>query len=161
MKFFLEIISWIFVCLLILIIGQTVFSRLNFPGSYKTFLVQSGSMSPVIKTGDLIFVKPINQYQKGDIITFTDSDSKKVTHRIYEIKDNQLIVTKGDANSVTDNNTINSQQIIGKVFLNLPYLGYIITFSKTLPGIITLIIIPSTIIIYDEFRKIFGHLSKK
>jgi signal peptidase len=161
MKLLLKIISCIFVCLLILIIGQTVASRLNLPGSYKTFLVQSGSMSPVIKTGDLIFVKPISQYQKGDIVTFVDSDTKKVTHRIYEIKNDQSIITKGDANSVTDNNTINSHQIIGKVFLSLPYLGYLITFSKTLPGIITLIIIPSTIIIYDEFRKIFKHLSQK
>jgi signal peptidase len=161
MKLLLKIISCIFVCLLILIIGQTIASRLNLPGSYKTFLVQSGSMSPVIKTGDLIFVKPISHYQKGDIITFVDSDTKKVTHRIYEIKNDQSIITKGDANSVTDNNTINSHQIIGKVFLNLPYLGYLITFSKTLPGIITLIIIPSTIIIYDEFRKIFKHLSQK
>jgi signal peptidase len=164
MKIFLEIISWIFICFLVLIIGQTVVSRLNIPGSYKTFLVQSGSMAPAINTGDLIFVKSLFQYQKGDIITFVDNDTKKVTHRIYEIKTNHLqtvFVTKGDANAVADNNLVDSSHIIGKVFLNLPYLGYLITFSKTLPGIITLVIIPSTIIVYDEFRKIFLRLSQK
>jgi signal peptidase len=164
MKIFLGIISWIFIGFLVLIIGQTVISRLNIPGSYKTFLVQSGSMAPTINTGDLIFVKPVSQYQKGDIITFIDNDTKKVTHRIYEVKTSNLqinFVTKGDANTVADSNLVDSSHIIGKVFLNLPYLGYLITFSKTLPGIVTLIIIPSTIIVYDEFRKIFSRLSQK
>jgi signal peptidase I len=161
MRAFFKLISWIFICPLILIIGQTVSSRLNLPGSYKTFLVQSGSMAPAINTGDLIFVKPVASYQVGEIITFIDRDSKKVTHRVYKINYDNTFLTKGDANSVVDSGSVNPQQIIGKVFLSLPYLGYVINFSKTFPGIITLVIIPSTIIVYDEFRKIFSELSKK
>src|SRR5690242_9053505 len=97
-----------FACLsviFVLIIAETIFSYSNIPGIYKTFLVQSGSMSPAIKTGDLIIVQSQAEYKKGDVITFTDDGSKKVTHRIAEVrtKNNSVsFLTKGDANQVTD-----------------------------------------------------------
>ena len=164
MKFVIKLFTGIFVCLMVLIIGQTILSFSNTPWAYKTFLVQSGSMSPTINTGDLIFVKSINYYQTGDIVTFTDTNNKKVTHRISQVNfesSKNIYHTKGDANTVIDNDTITDNQIIGKVFFHLPFLGYLITFSKTLPGIIIFIVIPSTVIIYDEIRKILKQFQQK
>lgn len=149
-----------FLTLILLLI--TVFfllSQFNFPGNYKIFLVQSGSMSPAIKTGDLVVVKPISKYKKGDVITFLSSNKFNVTHRIINIE-NKQITTKGDANKTNDQEIVNLTQILGKVKYRIPFLGYLIIFVKTIPGLITLIIIPSTIIIYQEFLQIKKNLKK-
>ena len=44
--------------------------------------------------------------------------------------------------------------MIGKVISKIPYIGYPISFTRTLPGVIILIVIPATIIIYEEVGNI-------
>ena len=116
-------------------------------------LVQSGSMEPSIMTGDVIIIRQDKWYQKGDVVTFNDGNKGRVTHRIVEA-DKDSFVTKGDANRSSDNNNINFTQILGKVILVLPKLGYLVVFSKSLLGMIIMIIIPGIIITADELFKI-------
>jgi len=98
----------------------------------KLFIVLSGSMEPVIKTGSLIFTKPESVYKQGDIVTFNDSQSNiPTTHRITEI--NNLITTKGDANNISDFQKITKDKIIGKTFFSIPYIGYLISYLKISP----------------------------
>lgn len=154
-KFF----SLLLTLFLFLITAFFLFSQLNFFGNYKIYLVQSGSMSPVINTGDLVVVKPNLKYKKGDIITFSSKNNFNITHRIVEIKNNK-VETKGDANQVTDQDLTDIDKILGKVFYIIPYFGYLIMFIKTIPGLIILIIIPSTIIVYSEFVQIKNNIKK-
>lgn len=154
-KFF----SLLLTSFLFLITGFFLFSQLNFFGNYKIYLVQSGSMSPAINTGDLVVVKPNLKYKKGDIITFSSKNNFNITHRIVEIKNNK-VETKGDANQVTDQDLIDIDKVLGKVFYIIPYFGYLIIFIKTIPGLIILIIIPSTIIVYTEFIQIKNNIKK-
>lgn len=151
------LLTWVITFILLVIAGVMLISKINIPGTLQTFLVQSGSMSPTIKTGDLIMVKPVNNYQIGDIVTFNSLKNQKVTHRIVNIKSEnnvQKIFTKGDANKVWDDGYIFSNQIIGKVNYQIPYLGKLVFFSKTLPGLIVLILIPTVLIIIGELKKI-------
>lgn len=113
---------------------------------YRFFLVQSGSMEPSIMVGDLILVKKQSSYSQNEVITFQNQNQRITTHRINEIK-NGSIITKGDANRVEDNDLINQEQILGKVVLVLPKLGFLVAFAKTLPGLIILVLIPSLILI--------------
>ncbi len=117
-------------------------------------------MSPTINTGDLVVVKPSLKYKKGDVVTFLSKTNFNTTHRIISINNNQ-IETKGDANKTSDQEQINPSKIIGKVFYIIPYFGRLIMFVKSLPGLITLIIIPSTIIVYREFIQIKQTLKSK
>jgi len=134
-------------------------SQINLPGIYKVFLVQSGSMAPALNTGDVVIIKPVSQYHSNDIITFNSHQNFTVTHRI--IKDNSgLFTTKGDANAVADQNTVSNPDILGKVFFTIPKIGYFIMFVKSLPGLIILIIIPSTVIVYQEFLEIKKNFKK-
>jgi len=144
--------------------GLSAMSVLGIPQGLRTFVVQSGSMQPAIKTGSLVFVKPQSDYQIDDIVTAKldiNADIKNpattVTHRITEIKtedDKTSYVTKGDANQSVDMNTRSKDMIIGKVVFTLPYLGFPVGFAKTQTGFIALIVIPATIIIYSELLKI-------
>lgn len=141
-------------------------TKIPVPGNYKLFTVMSGSMAPTIKTGSLVITKPAKVYQINDIITFENPQDtqKTITHRIIETKKENNVdyfITKGDANSSPDAVNVYPKMIIGKVRLILPFVGYPIAFSKTLPGLIIFIIIPATIIIYDEILKIKNEIEKK
>lgn len=151
--------KWVVTLVLILLALFFVLSQLNLPGNYKVFLVQSGSMEPALRTGDVVVVKPVSQYRQNDIITFNSHQNFTVTHRIIQV-DNQSYTTKGDANPVSDQEIIDISKILGKVFYTIPKLGYFIMFVKSLPGLIILIVIPSTIIVYQEFLEIKKNLKK-
>ena len=45
--------------------------------------------------------------------------------------------------------------------MSVPLLGYPVSYAKTTPGIILLIIIPAVIIIYDEIQKIRKEIANK
>lgn len=159
MGFITKLFGGLLTITLLLVSVFFLFSQLNLPGNYKIFLVQSGSMSPSINTGDLVIVKPTSKYQKGDIVTFSSKNNFSITHRITEIKNNEFI-TKGDANQVADQEAVDINHILGKVIYTIPRFGYLIMFIKTIPGLVILIIIPSTIIVYQEFVQIKNNFKK-
>lgn len=160
----LKIIGDVLFVILIIIMLIIGISFLPLPKNYKIYSVTSGSMSPNIKVGSLILVKPLKNYSVNDIVTMKTSEPKKtLTHRIVGkiTRNNQFVFeTKGDANKSKDLENLLSQNIIGKVFFVIPYLGFPISYSKTLPGLIFLIIIPATIIIYSEVINIKNEVIK-
>lgn len=159
-KKIITIIANIFLVLLLLIGLLVGFSILPIRNNFKILAVNSGSMEPTIKTGELVIIKPQNNYQVGDIITFNfpnSPESALTTHRIFEkiIRDDiELYKTKGDANNSPDLSLIRKGNILGKYRFGVPYIGYLIGYVKTLPGLVLIIIIPATIIIYEESRKV-------
>ncbi len=152
-----NIIYGIFILLLVVIAGAVFLSSFNTPLKFRLFNVQSGSMEPQIHTGSIVFVMPQDDYQVQDIITYRSERSKKetVTHRVVElIEDKELnkvsYITKGDANENPDPEPIAKRRVIGKVLFFVPYLGYAIAFAQSQLGLILLIIVPGTLIIYSE-----------
>lgn len=90
---------------------------------YTFFEVVSGSMSPTINTYDLVIVKVNEDVKNDDIITFY-KDNTFITHRIIDYKDDNNILTKGDANNTTDKE-ITKDMIIGKVVYTIKEFGII------------------------------------
>ena len=128
-------------------------------GGFELLVVKSGSMEPAIKTGSIVIDKSFSDYNFGDIVTFRNKDNPKetTTHRLVskQIKGSStLLTTKGDANDTADSEKITQDRIVGKVLVAIPYLGYIAAFARSLPGLIVIILIPATIIIYEEMKKI-------
>jgi len=155
---------WLLMILLVIIACLSAMSVLGLPKSFRAFVVQSGSMSPALKVGSIVFVQPEKQYNKGDIITFKaggDADIKNpqatITHRIVAITQNQggtFYTTKGDANDSPDMTLRLAGLVLGKVVWSVPLIGYPVGFIKTQVGFILLIVIPATIIIYSELLTI-------
>lgn len=136
-----------------------VVSGLNIPGGYKLYTIQSGSMEPTLHTGSIVTVQPQADYQKGDIVTIRESPASNVTltHRIVEVKtvDGRVqYVTRGDANNANDPEERPKTNVIGKEIATVPYLGYILSYTKTKNGLLFLIIIPCIILIYSELLSI-------
>ena len=82
------------------------------------------------------------------------------THRIVGIAVDGKITTKGDANNTADMKTVTKREIIGKVIIDIPYVGYVVTTAKQPYGFAVLIISPAGIIIFDEIKKIWGEVKK-
>lgn len=139
------------------------FSVAHFTGRqpFKLYVVSSGSMEPSIKTGSVIAVVPKAVYQVGDIISFKTSDNSKstTTHRIVGIGGGFFKVA-GDANDDPDPNLVPNSAVVGSVRLSVPYVGYLSGFAKTPKGFILLVIIPATIIIYEELKGLGVEIKK-
>ena len=130
LKIVFNVIAWV-VLIFALLITILVFSSDKNNGTasllgYIPLTVESDSMKPTFKKGDLITSKEIddiNSLKKGDVITFwTLIDGKKVknTHRIAEVlNDNGSVgfITRGDANNVDDTYTVYAGDIIALFFL--------------------------------------------
>lgn len=164
-------VGYYFILLILLsVAGIMILSTLNIPGGFKLYTVQSGSMEPALKTGSVVLSKPSNEYAEGDIITFKSQEDRNnpkpavtTTHRIVgvEEKDDEFFyTTKGDANNGPDGNQITRDLILGKVVSSTPLIGYLIGFSRTPTGLITLVIIPATIIVYNELLNIKSEIKK-
>ncbi len=164
-KLLRNIVYWLAITVLIVIATVTAISALNIPGGIKLYAVQSGSMAPTIPAGSLVVSKLADNYHVGDAITFKAEKDRLIknpkfttTHRIYDIKETALgqieYVTKGDANDAPDSQAVAEELVLGKTIFSIPLLGYPISFAKTREGLIILIVIPATMIIYSEILNV-------
>jgi len=132
---------------------------------YQIKIVQSGSMSPTIPTGSIVFVKSFENYSKDDVITFQRvGDQFPTTHRIVNdevISGSVEYVVRGDANDADDAKKVKLSEVIGKVIFSLPYVGYIIDFIRQPIGFFLIIILPLLSIMYDEIKKIISTVKGK
>lgn len=143
-----------------------IFLALPIKNNVKLYAVSSGSMSPKIPQGSLVVVQPGDNYQNGNIITFwprNTSSNNLMTHRIIgKVRDfsgRDFYKTRGDANQSSDSELVSKNQIVGRVVFSIPILGYLRNYLQNLV-VLLLIIIFSTIIIYEECKKIFFAIKK-
>lgn len=167
------ILSFVGFIVFIVVIMAIYYGDLYFnvkSGNYKSplfnsYVIVSQSMVPTIKVNDAIIIKRDNydRYIVGDIISFYsteyDSNGMVVTHRIIN-KDKKnsttsLYTTKGDNNSIADKNSVQTDNVYGKVLFVLPKIGFIKNFLSNPLNIILCILIPSTIVIVVDL----GHIS--
>lgn len=98
---------------------------------YTFFEVKTGSMSGTLEIGDVIIVKILDKDDKisvKDIITYKEENAI-ITHRVERIEDD-LIITKGDANNSEDS-PIKKNQVIGKTVKIIPNVSVWIDVFKT------------------------------
>lgn len=149
-----------FVILLVFCAALTFFAP-RFGWHIDTVL--SGSMEPALPTGSILVNRPVsfNEIHVGDIITFTDSArSSFITHRVIAIDrlNGPVFTTKGDANTVEDPFAVPAENVVGKVVVQIPFLGYILNFMQTPLGIILTLVIPGVLVIGLELREIWDSI---
>jgi len=98
---------------------------------YPMASITSGSMWPVLKVGDMVLIKGVNSKNDisiGDIIVYKNPLGFTI-HRVIQ-KNANTVITKGDANNVSDS-PVTYDEVIGKTVnfknspLRIPYLGQI------------------------------------
>lgn len=126
------LLTAVVICISIVAVGVVYVPKIM---KMDMFVVETGSMSPTIKANSLIYVKSyknFEDYNVGDIVTFTDPVQKKsFTHRIVGIDDREKsFATKGDANKENDVGKTSAEYAYGKVEAVIPYLGYVVKFLR-------------------------------
>ena len=92
--------------------------------------------------GDIIVLRKASNLRKGDIIVFRSKSINPIIHRIVDVyEDNDVIYykTKGDDNpdSITllGEDKISQENIIGKAYFKIPYLGWLKVWFSEVTGV--------------------------
>jgi signal peptidase I len=130
---------------------------------HQSFVVLSGSMEPVISTGDIVVVEQIKPAEAriGDVVSFRSPDvpGKIITHRVVDVRavgEELRFVTKGDANNAAERWTIARSGTIGRAGYQVPKLGYVTNRIGSAYGRIAFIVIPALLLAAFELRRIWS-----
>ena len=140
--------------------------------TFNAYVVLSGSMLPEIQIKDIVVTKKVaeEELEIGDIITFISPDTRfggiSITHRIVDkFYDESLgsysYRTRGDNNNVADSALVPNDNILGKVILKIPKLGYLQDILSSKGGLIIVVLIPCLIILSYDIMKMFKKLGQK
>ena len=132
-------------------------------GGYSFLRTLTGSMEPAIPVHSLVVVQetPAEELKVGDIITYVSTNSSLEgslnTHRITQVNnvDGKLSFrTKGDANAVEDNETVSSQNVVGRVVFVSSVAGVVASLLSNPLLFFPLIIIPLAVLLAIEVKKL-------
>jgi signal peptidase len=117
--------GWLAISVLLVL---TVWSSTGLLGFYPS-IVASGSMQPNLNVGDIAIVVSAdpNKVQVGDVIQYQQNE-EMVLHRVVgsqQTADGMVFITKGDANNAPDQDPVLPSQIVGKLVLKVPELGWV------------------------------------
>ena len=135
---------------------------------FGAYVIISESMIPKINVNDAVVTMRVSEKQikVNDIITFLSKDIQTqgtpITHRVvgivYENPKTKTKVlgyrTKGDHNNTPDFALIAPNEVLGKVYLKIPFVGYVQAFLTTPIGWLLVIVIPCLLIIGSDVLKI-------
>jgi len=116
----------------------------------NAYVVQSGSMEPVIHTGARAFIDNRDlDVGIDDIVEYetikADGSPSFVLHRIVGENEDGTWITKGDANDVIDLHSVPKSAIRGKYKFQIPLAGYL---SPVWIGFIIFVLVGLNILAY-------------
>lgn len=125
--------------------------------TYRFLSVQSDSMRPALRTGDLAIVDTSRQTaQVGNIVSFRNPIRPATinSHRVVSIDYRRgVMTTKGD-NAAAADTVVPLRNIVGTVAWRVPALGYVVDALKHPVGLGILIYLPALRIIWLELRRL-------
>ena len=142
-----------------LLIFQSTFLKNKSIFGYRSYVIASNSMYPVLEYGDVILVKDISfdDIEIGDIITYQGNNgelkNKIITHEVIDINyvnDVRVLVTKGRANTGVDP-YVYPEQIYGKFFYKYTIISFVSKIVRNKFGFVLFIFIPFGILFVLEF----------
>jgi signal peptidase len=128
---------------------------------YSSYVIYSGSMEPTVKVGSLLLTRPadVEDLRVGDVITYrSPGNHTTLTHRIVSIRqqDGQRVFkTKGDASLEPDPREIILRGEVSRMAFDIPYLGYVVDFAKSIQGVVLLLLVPAAGLVLIQARKIW------
>lgn len=159
-----DTIKFIGILAVIYIVISIMFTYIPFLNTYQSFAIQTGSMEPIINTGDIVVTKYISpeDVEVGDIIAFyvditNDDKDDVVVHYIAEVMEDDGVYTfktKPHISPDQDRWTIEAHDLIGEYQFKVGAIGNVILFLQSWTGrLILLIDIIIISIIYDIIFK--------
>ncbi len=130
----------VYCCVYSLVVKAVRNETLPMPLGFGVGVILSGSMEPTYHVNDLIFAVKAKNFKVGDIVVY-QTGGTPVVHRVIEADDGSgTVITQGDANNAPDDPVVVSR-IKGKVLFAVPFVGAVMRFIKTVPGMIMILIV--------------------
>lgn len=132
---------------------------------FGAYVIISESMIPSINVQDAVVTVRVKEknIKINDIITFINPEIETagtpITHRVIGIIDTETGIkyrTKGDHNNTEDFALTGPNDIIGKVYLRIPMIGYVQTFMTRPIGWLLVVVLPCFFIIGGDVLKLIG-----
>lgn len=123
------------------VLGAGAVAGVLWHSGYRIYVLHTGSMEPTYPTGSIVIDRPGRDgYKVGDVITFRHSENTDdvVTHRVFKIRPDGLINTKGDGNRTPDVWNIRPDQVKGSVVFGVKDAGYALVFFRQPTGVAAL-----------------------
>lgn len=124
-----QVLRWIGIITMVVVISACLSLVIPKLAGYDAYVVVSGSMEPAIPVGSIVFSKETDpaQLQSGDVIVFIDParGTTPITHRVVS-NDTAAgsIITKGDANESEDIDPVTYDNVLGRVGIHIPRMGF-------------------------------------
>ncbi|BDV32055.1 signal peptidase I [Microbacterium terricola] len=130
-------VCWGVLCMILTLLAAAFVPR---PFGFIGTTVVTGSMRPSIQPGDVALVWPVEEYALGQVILFIDPShpEQQIMHRIIEVREDGMLVTKGDANESADSTPVHPANVIGVGSILVPAIGLPIVWA--VQGAILLIV---------------------
>lgn len=121
-----------------LTVGATLLVALIVPrlAGATPYVVLTGSMQPKMPPGTLVVARPVDPMSiaPGDVVTYQirSGDPQVVTHRVItqgiDLEGRPHWRTQGDANTASDEGWVQPEQVRGRRWYFVPYIGYVTSF---------------------------------
>src|SRR5689334_691498 len=114
---------------IVAVVAWAIYLRPAVLGGRAAFIPVKGiSMTPTLRSGDLVLLRRSSSYHTGEIIAFDvpqgqPDAGKRVIHRIVSGSADSGFVTKGDYNAGKDPWTVPLSTVIGRYQLRIPRIG--------------------------------------
>lgn len=117
----------------------------------RALAIRSGSMAPAIGVGSLVLAVPQHPatLQVGDVVTVTLAGGTVLTHRIDAVvqqHDRRMFRLRGDANPAPDPVLVTQDQLLGRIVVTLPLLGFLLAMMSMPIGVLSLLSIGATLL---------------
>lgn len=135
----------------------------------EPYTVLTGSMRPNMPPGSLIGARPtpFADIRVGDVVTYQMASGQPavVTHRVVgTVQDGngeRMLVTRGDANDVADENPVRGVQVRGVVVYAVPFLGYPGALVAGTTRSVLALVIGSAVIAYGALVILVGEVRSR
>lgn len=139
-------------------------ASVGFRHGYRGLVVSSSSMEPAIPVGSLVVIRPETAPQQDDVITYrlAAASPSLLTHRVTKViqdGDQEVLETKGDAVELPDRKLVAVEDVVGKVVVVMPQVGKLVAFTRSPFGVTALVIIPATVVVYEELKAVGKHIA--
>ena len=133
----IDTLKFIMIIIIIIMVFKLVFAYVPPLNQYNAFIIQTGSMDPIITPDDIVIVKEINPEDivVGDIMAF-----KVDIAEINTFNDELIFKSKPHISDSQDRWTLEEKDLIGVYQFQINSLGNILSFAQSRVGIAFLLL---------------------
>jgi signal peptidase len=145
-----------------------VLSMATLLGRFSWLIERSDSMAPYLHAGDLLAVQRVSprSVHIGDVVTFKEPSRPGIllTHRVTSKSKTAFgyqFVTKGDANTGTEQWTVKTEGTIGRLVVRIPKAGRVVSYLGKPKVRFVCLTLASLLLAADVLRRIWGGAGPK